>query len=113
LKAYQADGPKLEASDTVVFGVSGDSPAANAAYAKQIDVHFPLLSDPGSKVLKSYGVPQRMKQVGSTSYELAQRATFVIDKQGVIQHVDFGQDAVDPAKTVTSCSLLEHRKPQP
>jgi peroxiredoxin len=94
----------------VVLGISGDSPAANAAFAKQLDVHFALLSDTNLKVLKQFGVPVRLKQVGGTSYELAQRATFVVDKQGVIQHVDIGQDAVDPAKTVTSCSLLGHSK---
>ena len=97
----------------MVFSISGDSPAANAAFAKQLDVHFPLLSDTGLKVLRQYGVPVRLKQVGGTSYELAQRATFVVDKQGVIQHVDVGQDAVDPAKTVAACSLLEHSKPRP
>jgi peroxiredoxin len=96
----------------VVFGISGDSPAANGAFAKQLDVHFPLLSDPGLKVLKQYGVPMRVKQVGTTSYDLAQRATFVIDKQGIISHVDLGQDAVDPAKAINACSLLEHRKQQ-
>jgi peroxiredoxin len=97
----------------VVFGISGDSPAANGAYAKQLDVHFPLLSDPNAKVLKQYGVPLRMKQVGTTSYELPQRATFVIDKEGLIQHSDLGQEAVDPAKAVNACSLLEHRKAHP
>ncbi len=97
----------------MVFGVSGDSPAANAAYAKQLDVHFPLLSDPNAKVLRQYGVALRTKQVGTTSYELPQRATFVVDKQGVIQHVDIGQEAVDPAKVVNACSLIEHRKLHP
>jgi peroxiredoxin len=71
------------------------------------------LTDTNLKVLKQYGVPVRQKVVGGTSYELAQRATFVVDKQGVIQHVDIGQDAVDPAKAVTSCSLLGHSKVQP
>ena len=42
---------KLEASDTVVLGISIDSPAANAAFAKQIGVTFPLLSD-GWKTVK-------------------------------------------------------------
>jgi len=41
---------------------------------------------------------------------LAQRATFVIDKQGIIQRVDLGQDAVDPAKVVSACSLLQQPK---
>ena len=72
----------------MVFGISGDSPAANGAFAKQLDVHFPLLSDPGLKVLKQYGVPMRVKQVGTTSYDLAQRATFVIDKQGKIVYAE-------------------------
>ena len=94
----------------MVLGISNDSPAANAAYARQIDVHFPLLSDQNGKVLKRYGVPTRIKRVGSTSYELAQRATFLIDKQGVIRRVELGEDAVDPSKTVTACSLLEHAK---
>ena len=97
----------------MVFGISNDSPAANAAYARQIDVHFPLLSDQNGKVLKSYGVPTRVKQVGATSYELAQRATFLIDKQGVIRRVELGEEAVDPSKTVTACSLLEHPKQRP
>ena len=94
----------------MVLGISGDSPAANAAYARQLDVHFPLLSDQNSKVLRKYGVPVRVKQIGSTSYELAQRATFVVDKEGIIQRVELGQDAVDPSKTVNACSLLNHPK---
>ena len=94
----------------MVLGISKDSPAANAAYARQIDVHFPLLSDQTGNVLKRYGVPLRLKQVGSTSYELAQRATFLIDKQGVIRRVDLAEQAVDPANMVTACSLLEHSK---
>ena len=93
--------------------MSNDSPAANAAYARQIDVHFPLLSDQNGKVRDQFGVPVRFKQIGSTSYELAQRATFLIDKQGIIQRVEVGQDAVDPAKVVTACSLLEHSKQHP
>jgi peroxiredoxin len=94
----------------VVFGISKDSPAANAAYARQIDVHFPLLSDQTGKVLNQYGVPLRFKQVGSTSYELVQRATFLIDKQGVIRRVELGEESVDPANMVSACSLLEHSK---
>jgi peroxiredoxin len=37
--------PKLEANGSVVFGISKDSPAANNAFAQQIGVTFPLLSD--------------------------------------------------------------------
>ena len=33
-----------------------DSPAANAAFAKQINIKFPLLSDMNKKMLKDYGI---------------------------------------------------------
>src|SRR5437660_1658686 len=40
MKAYQADIAKFEATDTQVFGLSIDSPYANAEFAKQIGVTF-------------------------------------------------------------------------
>ena len=33
-----------------------DSPAANAAFAKQADIKFPLLSDMNHKMLTTYGI---------------------------------------------------------
>ncbi len=86
-----------------------DSPAANAAFAKQIGVTFPLLSDPKGKVLEQYGVLMRGKQVADYNYEWAQRTTFVVDKNGVIQHVELGDSAVDPNNAVAVCTGL-HKK---
>src|SRR5215471_4633064 len=43
-------------ADTEVLGVSLDSPAANAAFAEQNGLHFPLLSDMNHKMLTSYGI---------------------------------------------------------
>src|SRR5271170_5124767 len=65
---------KLEASDTVVLGISVDSPAANAAFAKQIAVTFPLLSDMNRKVLTAYGI-LKPYDVQGDKYEWAQRTT--------------------------------------
>jgi len=35
----------------------------------------------------------------------------VIDKQGVIQHIEKGTDAIDPSGAHAACSVLEHKKP--
>jgi peroxiredoxin len=43
---------------------------------------------------------------------LAKRTTFVIDRDGVIQHIDRGGDAIDPNGAGDACSLLEHRRQQ-
>jgi len=97
--------PKLEASDSVVLGISIDSPAANKAFAEKIGVTFPLLSDMSRKVLKQYGI-LKAYNVQSDEYEWAQRTTFVIDKQGVIQHVEEEESAINPNNAVAVCTKL-------
>jgi len=72
-----------------------DSPAANAAFAKQIGLTFPLLSDMNRKMLKTYGVLKGYN-VQEETYEWALRANIIIDKQGIIQFVEEGDSAVDP-----------------
>jgi peroxiredoxin len=85
-----------------------DSPAANAAFAKQIGVTFPLLSDMNKKMLKSYGILKGY-DVHDDTFEWALRANIVIDKQGVIQFIEEGDSAVDPNTALTMCTTL-HKK---
>ena len=94
--------------DTEVFGISMDSPAANAAFAKQIGITFPLLSDMNRRMLKSYGILKGY-DVQNETYEWALRANIVIDKQGIIQLIDEGDSAVDPNSALTVCTTL-HKK---
>jgi peroxiredoxin len=85
-----------------------DSPAANAAFAKQIDIKFPLLSDMNKKMLKDYGILKGY-DVQSENYQWAQRANIVIDKDGIIQHVDFDESAINPNTALSVCTDL-HKK---
>jgi len=85
-----------------------DSPAANAAFAKQIDVKFPLLSDMNKKMLVAYGILQGHDVKGDT-YQWARRANIVIDKEGIIQHVEFDDSAVNPNNALDVCTNL-HKK---
>jgi len=96
---------KLEASDSVVFGISIDSPAANNAFADKIGVKFPLLSDMNRKVLKQYGI-LKTYNVEKEEYDWAQRTTFVIDKQCTIQHVEEEASAINPNNAVAVCTKL-------
>src|SRR5947207_13732843 len=86
---------KIDTEDTDVFGVSLASPAANAAFAKQIGLTFPLLSDMNRKMLKTYGILKGYN-VQDETYEWALRANIIIDKQGIVQFVEEGDSAVDP-----------------
>jgi peroxiredoxin len=87
-----------------------DSPAANAAFAKQIGVTFPLLSDMNKRMLKSYGILKGY-DVHDDTFEWALRANIVIDKQGIIQLVEEGDSAVDPNTALTMCTTLHKKEP--
>ena len=112
MRAVQAgiDSGRIPTEDTAVFGVSMDSPAANAAFAEQNRLHFPLLSDMNRKMLKTYGI-LKTYNVENEDYQWALRANIVIDKQGIIRLVDEGDNAVDPNTALTLCTTLH--KPAP
>ena len=103
MKAYQADIAKFQKTNTQVLGISVDSSPANKAFAEQIGVHFPLLSDFQRKVSEEYGIL-------NTQHGFANRTTFVVDKQGVITHIDKDSEALDPTGAHDACSLMAHRE---
>ncbi len=80
-----------------------DSFAANKRYAEDLGVTFPLLSDWHRKVVKDYGLLDE-----KSGY--SRRATFVIDKDGKITHIEEGRSAIDPSGAYQACSVLERKK---
>jgi peroxiredoxin len=107
MKAYQADIAKFDATDTQVFGISVDSVPANREFGKQLGLTFPLLSDFKKRsVVKDYGIYWEDQGFGN-------RATFVIDKDGIIQHIKEGNEAIDPASAEDTCNILTHKKAAP
>ena len=66
--------------DTEIVGVSTDGVESHGRFASSYDLDFPLLADEDGKIAKAYGV---LKGSGKN----ANRATFLIDKSGVIRHV--------------------------
>ena len=100
MKAYQADIAKLQAADAVVFGISVDSREANAKFAADEGISFPLLSDTTKQVTMSYGVLHRLIRKAS-------RTTFVVDREGIIRQVHSGGEAMDPSSSVTACQRIK------
>jgi len=80
-----------------------DSFAANKRFAEDIKVTFPLLSDWKRKVVKDYGIFDE-----ASGY--ASRATFVVDKGGIIRHVEQGRSAIDPSGAYQACSIFNRKK---
>jgi glutaredoxin-dependent peroxiredoxin len=71
--------------DVQVYGISVDSPFAQAAWAKQNKIGVTLLSDLNKKVAAAYGVIfPGLAGIGDTSA----RAAFVIGKDGVVTYAE-------------------------
>ena len=103
MTAYGSDLAKFETADTQVFGISTDNSPSQKKFAESVNATFPMLSDfTKREVSKDYGVLMADRGV-------ANRATFVIDKEGKIQHIEEGTAAVDITGAMTACSRLAHK----
>ena len=81
-ESYEA----FKAQDIAVIGVSKDSVASHVKFAEKFNLPFTLLSDPELKAIEPYGVWQEKKMCGKTCMGVA-RTTFIIDENGMIEHV--------------------------
>lgn len=76
---------------TEVLGISVDSHLANEAFAKQLMLSFPLLSDFRREVCAAYGVLVSERQHSG-------RAVFLVDRQGKIVYKDVSPAPGDPGQ---------------
>ena len=78
--------PAYEETGAVVLGVSPDPVKAVKKFHDKQGLNFTLLADADHAVCDLYGVWAEKSMYGRT-YWGALRATFVIDAEGVVQHV--------------------------
>jgi peroxiredoxin len=100
---YQETSGQFNSNNTVILGMSVDSTWANAAFADKLGVKFNILSDASRDISKNYGVFNERQLV-------ANRTTFVIDKNGIVQKEFMATEALDPAKSLEACALLKEVK---
>ncbi len=74
------------AAGVKVIGISPDPVAKVKRFHDKRDLNFTLLADADHAVCEQYGVWVQKSMYGKT-YMGAQRATFIIDADGCIQHV--------------------------
>lgn len=72
-------GEELAGLNAQVLGISVDSSPSHQAFARELGVTFPLLSDFFREVSKLYGVYLEDKGV-------AMRATFIVDQHGIVRY---------------------------
>ncbi len=80
-KAMASGGRKLKRFDAAYFTVSVDRPEKNQEFAASVGADYPILSDPGGEVARSYGVTGPVQKWAS-------RWTFYIGIDGTILYID-------------------------
>jgi len=83
LQDLQKDLKAITASGVQVIAVSYDSPAINAAAVAKLGLTYPLLSDPGSKVIDAYGI--RNLEATGRAAGVPHPTVFILDRQGTIR----------------------------
>ena len=83
MPGYSKERQTFEGLEAQVLGVSVDSVPAHRAWADQLGgIDYPMLADffPHGEVSKKYGI---LRPEG-----YSERATFVIDKRGVVRYIE-------------------------
>ena len=80
----------LNRVNATVLGVSVDTFFALKAWGDSLKLNFPLLSDYNKDIIRKYGV-LNPDMIGMK--DIAKRAVFVIDRNGVVRHREVLEDA--------------------
>ena len=78
--AFGNDYSQFRDAGAQLFGISSDSADSHTKFSRKYSLPYPLLADSGGKVRKLFGVKK-------TWGLLPGRATFVIDREGIVRHI--------------------------
>jgi len=102
--AFRDSWLRYEELGLQIVGVSTDSPESHAAFAREHDLPFPLLSDPNGALAEAFGV--------KTHFGMASRVSFVLDADGVVRavfrNVDPGVHSNEVLAEATRLGLTAH-----
>ncbi len=80
-KSLRENGSALKPLNVAYFTASVDDPELNREFADELELDYPILSDPSKAVAETYGVLDPI-------WGVAHRWTFYIDKNSVIKAID-------------------------
>ena len=94
MSAYRDMVSRFADKDAQVLGVSTDSIEKQTKFAESLKLPFPLLADHDGKVTLSYGISRA---------GFAARTTFVVGRDGRIEKILRGSEALDPTGALEAC----------
>ena len=99
MKAYVLGKDKFDKTESEILAISADNVPSLRRFAEDTEATFPMLSDfRDRKTIKDYGV---LAESG-----VANRATFIVSKEGKITSIIEGSAAIDVNNAAVECERL-------
>jgi peroxiredoxin len=73
-----------------------ESDRAHKAFAEQLYLQFPLLSDFNREVVQQFGIAYTPDEPFSGFHGMSRRSVFVLDKQGIVRYAWVTDDPLVP-----------------
>jgi peroxiredoxin len=89
LRGFEQHLPEFAARGVEVVAISVDSPEESRRLAHKHGYTFPILSDPGAKTIRAYGVLH--EHGGEEQRDIARPAEFLVDSAGTIRWVNLSE----------------------
>lgn len=102
--SFKKEESAFDLADTQVLVLSCDTRSSQKAWAEDLKLHFPVLSDfwPHGDIARRYGV---LRDDG-----VSEQALFLIDKQGKVRAVQVGERDLQPDTTVILAEVDKLRR---
>ncbi|WP_254274182.1 redoxin domain-containing protein [Haloarcula marina] len=95
MEAFDERLDALRDLDATVYGVSIDTPFAQNAFRDELGLDFSLVSDNDRDIVEAYDASMDFEALGV--HDLAKRAVFVVDEDGVVTYAWVSDDpGVEP-----------------
>jgi hypothetical protein len=91
--------------------ISYDSPETLKKFADSRGIRFPLISDPGSAIIKRYGILNEQQEAGTRSFGIPHPGTFIVDRDGVVT-ARFFEDAYQERYTAAAILTAQGTNPR-
>ena len=84
-KAFRDHYSEFQAENTEIIGISRDSIKSHCKFIDDHQLNFPIISDEDESICKLFDVLKEKSMFGKKYFGIV-RSTFLIDKNGVLQH---------------------------
>jgi peroxiredoxin Q/BCP len=84
--AFRDSMSRIQQKGAVVLGVSLDDELSHDRFRMKYNLNFPLLSDKDAAVSRKYGTYKEKSLYGRSFWGI-ERTTFVLDREGKVEHV--------------------------